>query len=143
MKTLITENELHDGVARLAQQVSDQYRDKPLMMIGILQDSIVLMADLMRMMDIPSQVRIVQPVVDHVGPVGDSDRSIVVIYDRGAALPSAYRDTPPVARQVGEPDHEVLVGLLDVFAVHHDTNGPTQIAGVEGQGTARCGVVIV
>jgi hypoxanthine phosphoribosyltransferase len=68
MKTLITENELHEGVARLAQQISEQYRGKPLMMIGILQDSIVLMADLMRMMDIPSQVRIVQPVVDHVGP---------------------------------------------------------------------------
>ena len=30
--------------------------------------SIVLMADLIRMMDIPSQVRIVQPVVGHVGP---------------------------------------------------------------------------
>jgi hypoxanthine phosphoribosyltransferase len=68
MKVLVSEKELHDGVARLAQQISDHYRGKPLMMVGILQDSIVLMADLIRRMDIPSQVRIVQPVRDHVGP---------------------------------------------------------------------------
>ena len=68
MRVLITENELHNGVARLAQQISHHYRGKPLMMIGILQDSIVFMADLIRMMEIPSQVRIVQPIIGHVGP---------------------------------------------------------------------------
>jgi hypoxanthine phosphoribosyltransferase len=68
MKILINNKELYDGVARLAKQISNQYRSKPLMMVGILQDSIVLIADLMRLMDIPSQIRIVQPFVNHVGP---------------------------------------------------------------------------
>lgn len=81
MKILVSQNELQDGVARLAQRISDEYRGKPLMLIGILQDSIVLLADLMRRMDMPSQMRVLQPVCHHEGP----DRPNHLCVDRTTA----------------------------------------------------------
>ena len=68
MNILISQRDLQNGVARLAQRISYEYRDMPLMLIGILQDSIVLLGDLMRQLEIPAQVRIVQPTFLHQGP---------------------------------------------------------------------------
>ena len=68
MRTLITESELQSGVGRLARQISDDYEGKPLTIVGLLQDSIVLLADLMKLMHVPSQMCIVQTRSAHVGP---------------------------------------------------------------------------
>lgn len=68
MREIVSETELKQGVERLAQQLSDEYRGKPLTIVGILQDSIVLLADLMRLMDIPSQMCIVHSRRAHFGP---------------------------------------------------------------------------
>jgi hypoxanthine phosphoribosyltransferase len=60
MKTLITEEQLRQGIARLAEDIRTHYADKPLTLVGVLVGSIVLLADLIRLLDIPFRVELVQ-----------------------------------------------------------------------------------
>ena len=68
MREIISETKLRDGVRRLARRISNDYYDQPLTIVGILQDSIILLADLMRLMDIPSQMCVVHSRRAHFGP---------------------------------------------------------------------------
>ncbi len=56
MKTLLTEEELSAGVQRMADEISSTYQDTPLTIIGILTGSVVLMADLIRQLEMPLRV---------------------------------------------------------------------------------------
>jgi hypoxanthine phosphoribosyltransferase len=60
MKTLLTQDQLHDGVRRMAADVASTYGDQHLTIGGILTGSIVLVADLIRMLDMPLQVGVLQ-----------------------------------------------------------------------------------
>ena len=60
MKQLLSENELRDGVARLAEQISGGYGARPLTIVGVLTGSVVLLADLIRRLDMPLRVGVVQ-----------------------------------------------------------------------------------
>jgi hypoxanthine phosphoribosyltransferase len=60
VKTLLTEDELRDGVQRLAQRIRAQYGRSPLTIVGILTGSIVLLADLIRLLDMPLRVGVLQ-----------------------------------------------------------------------------------
>ena len=60
MKTLLTEEQLSQGVARMAAEIHDCYVDRPLTIVGVLIGSVVLMADLIRRLDIPLRVGMVQ-----------------------------------------------------------------------------------
>ncbi|MBS0209407.1 MAG: hypoxanthine phosphoribosyltransferase [Planctomycetes bacterium] len=60
MKVLLSEQQLRDGVARLADQINDHYGGKPLTIIGVLTGSIVLVADLIRQLRMPLRVGVVQ-----------------------------------------------------------------------------------
>lgn len=60
MKSLITEQQLRDGIGRLAQEIAAQYRDKPLTIVGVLIGSVVFVADLIRRLDMPLKVDMVQ-----------------------------------------------------------------------------------
>lgn len=53
---LISESELSKKVSELGQKISDDYRDKKLLMVSVLKGSIMFMADLMRAVDIPLRV---------------------------------------------------------------------------------------
>ena len=68
MRQIISETELEEGVRRLAQRISEDYDDQPLTIVGILQDSIVLLGDLMRRMEIPSHMCVVHTRRAHFGP---------------------------------------------------------------------------
>jgi hypoxanthine phosphoribosyltransferase len=59
MKTLLSESELQAGVARMAAQISGEYGDRPLTIIGILTGSVVLMADLIRKLEMPLRVGVI------------------------------------------------------------------------------------
>ncbi len=59
MKTLLTESELHAGVTRMADEINGQYDDRPLTIIGILTGSVVLMADLIRKLEMPLRVGVI------------------------------------------------------------------------------------
>jgi len=60
VKTLLTEEEIRQGVKTLAQALHRQYAGRPLTILGGLTGSLVLVADLMRQLDIPLQVGVIQ-----------------------------------------------------------------------------------
>ena len=60
MKTLLTEDQLREGIRRLADEIQKQYQGKPLTIVGVLIGSVVLLADLIRLLDLPLCVEMVQ-----------------------------------------------------------------------------------
>lgn len=60
MKTLLTEEQLRAGVARMAAEIDRTSHGLPLTIIGVLTGSIVLLADLIRLLDMPLRVGVVQ-----------------------------------------------------------------------------------
>ena len=60
MKTLLDENELKEGVDRLAESINQTYGDRPLTIIGVLTGSIVLLSDVIRQLKMPLRVGVVQ-----------------------------------------------------------------------------------
>jgi hypoxanthine phosphoribosyltransferase len=60
MKTLLTEEQLREGIGRLAAEIQKQYQGKPLTIVGVLIGSVVLLADLIRLLDLPLCVEMVQ-----------------------------------------------------------------------------------
>lgn len=73
-KVLIGENELADIVKRLGKQISEDYRDKNLLMVSILKGSVIFMADLMRAIDIPCSIDFMA-----VSTYGDKTKSSGVV----------------------------------------------------------------
>lgn len=60
MKVLLTEEQLREGVDRLAREIRDHYAGRPLTILGVLIGSVVLVAELIRRLDIPLRVDMVQ-----------------------------------------------------------------------------------
>ena len=60
MKHLIEETEIQERVAKLGKELSETYRGKPLTIVGVLTGSVVLLADLIRAVDVPLRVGLVQ-----------------------------------------------------------------------------------
>lgn len=60
VKTLLTTDQLRDGVARLADELSAFYAGRPVTLVGVLTGSVVLIADLMRRLEMPLKIGFVQ-----------------------------------------------------------------------------------
>ena len=60
MKTLLTEEQLQQGVRRMADEIRRHYQGRPLTIVGVLIGSVVLLADLIRLLDVPLRVELVQ-----------------------------------------------------------------------------------
>ena len=60
MKTLLTTEQIRDGVAQLAGRIAVDYAATAPAVIGVLTGSMVLLADLIRQIDLPLQVGLVQ-----------------------------------------------------------------------------------
>jgi hypoxanthine phosphoribosyltransferase len=60
MKTLLTEEQLHEGIRRMATDIQNHYEGKPLTIVGVLISSIVVVADLIRLLNVPLRVEMVQ-----------------------------------------------------------------------------------
>jgi hypoxanthine phosphoribosyltransferase len=60
MKVLLSKEDLHDGVTRMADEIAACYADRQLTIVGVLTGSVVLMADLIRMIDLPMRVGVLQ-----------------------------------------------------------------------------------
>lgn len=56
MDTLLSETVIAERVAELGKTISDVFRDRPLTVLGVLNGSIVLVADLIRAIDTPHQI---------------------------------------------------------------------------------------
>ncbi len=55
-KVLYSEQELNDVVIKLGSQISEDYKDRKLLMVSVLKGSIMFMADLMRAVTIPCEI---------------------------------------------------------------------------------------
>jgi hypoxanthine phosphoribosyltransferase len=60
MRVLLSKEELHDGVSRMADEITSTYRDRQLTIVGVLTGSVVLMADLIRVVELPMRVGVLQ-----------------------------------------------------------------------------------
>jgi len=60
MRVLLSKEELHDGVSRMADQITACYENRQLTIVGVLTGSVVLMADLIRIIDLPMRVGVLQ-----------------------------------------------------------------------------------
>ncbi|TWT36512.1 Hypoxanthine-guanine phosphoribosyltransferase [Posidoniimonas corsicana] len=60
MKTLLTREELNQGVARMAAEIAECYADRQLTIISVLTGSMVLVADLIREIDLPMRLGVIE-----------------------------------------------------------------------------------
>ncbi len=55
-KVLITEEELKEIIARLGKQITEDYKDKNLLVVSVLKGSVMVMADLLREIKLPLRI---------------------------------------------------------------------------------------
>lgn len=55
-KVLFSKDQIKEIVARLGSEISNDYKDKNLLLVGILKGSVVFMADLMREITVPCNI---------------------------------------------------------------------------------------
>ncbi len=60
MKTLLTEEQVREGIRRMADEIQKHYQGRSLTIVGVLIGSVVVVADLIRLMTIPLRVELVQ-----------------------------------------------------------------------------------
>ena len=85
---LLSEEELKEIVNRVAKQISRDYKDKKLYMIGILKGSVVFLTDLMRALDIPCEIDFM--VVSSYGSGVTSSGNVKIIKDVDVPLEGKY-----------------------------------------------------
>lgn len=100
MKILLSEEQLRQGIERMAGEIRAHYAGKPLTIVGVLIGSVVLLADLIRRLDLPCRIDMVQarsyrgtrpgPLVINTDFLGDiRDRHVLLvddIFDTGRTL---------------------------------------------------------
>jgi hypoxanthine phosphoribosyltransferase len=60
MKTLLSEEQVREGIGRLADEIQKHYQNRPLTLLGVLVGSVVLMTDLIRRLEMPLRVELLQ-----------------------------------------------------------------------------------
>ncbi|MGI9516269.1 MAG: hypoxanthine phosphoribosyltransferase [Pirellulaceae bacterium] len=60
VKILLSQEQIEEGVARLAGEIRDHYGKDPLTIIGIMTGSIMLLADVIRLLRMPLRVGVIQ-----------------------------------------------------------------------------------
>ncbi len=60
MKTLLTAEEIALRVSELGEQITSDFHDEPLTVIGVLTGSLIFLADLVRKIETPTQIGLIQ-----------------------------------------------------------------------------------
>jgi hypoxanthine phosphoribosyltransferase len=60
VKQILSSNQIQEGVEKLAAQIRTIYGDRPVTIVAILTGSLVLLADLIRQLEMPLRVALVQ-----------------------------------------------------------------------------------
>ncbi len=60
MKILLSETEILDGVKRVAGEIKQTYNNEPLTIVSVLTGSVVVVADLIRLLDMPIRVGVIE-----------------------------------------------------------------------------------
>lgn len=112
MKTLLTETELQKGVNKMAAKIEETYAGRQLTIIGILTGSIVLMADLIRLIDIPMRVGVIDAssyrgATTERGELSINSELMIDIADRDVLLVDDIFDTGHTITRVIEKMKEL------------------------------------
>lgn len=67
MKTLITEEQVREGVRRMAGEIQQRYQGRSLTLVGVLTGSILVLSDLLRLLAMPLRVELIQARSDPQG----------------------------------------------------------------------------
>lgn len=106
MKVLLSEKQLQAGVAELATKIQNDYGDKPLTIIGIMTGSLIFLADLIRHLDLPIRISLIQASSYRGGTSsGDlhiSQSMMLDIAGRDCMLVDDIFDTGKTLREVSE-----------------------------------------
>jgi hypoxanthine phosphoribosyltransferase len=79
LRPLISREAIEQTVSRLAVQITNDYRDRPLVAVGILKGAFIFMADLVRQIGIPLEIDFV--IVSSYGSGTESSRCITMVHD--------------------------------------------------------------
>jgi len=60
MRILVSQEQLQQGIRRMADAIGQHYAGRPLTLVGVMVGSITLVADLIRLLDMPLRVELVQ-----------------------------------------------------------------------------------
>jgi len=82
LSPLISRDEIEQTVSRLATQITNDYRGRPLLAVGILKGAFIFMADLVRQIGIPLEIDFV--IVSSYGSGTESSRRITMVHDMTA-----------------------------------------------------------
>ena len=80
-KVLVTEEELSEICKNLGKQISEDYKDKKLVLVSVLKGSVVFMADLMRAISIPCEIDFM--VVSSYGSGTRTSGKVQIVKDLG------------------------------------------------------------
>jgi len=74
MEILITADRIQERIRVLARQIAGDYQDRPVTIVGVLTGSVIFMADLVRHLDLPLRIGLIQAssyrgAVTHPGPL--------------------------------------------------------------------------
>ncbi len=79
LSLLIPRSAIEQTVARLAAQITEDYRGRQLVAVGVLKGAFIFMADLIRQLDIPLEIDFVA--VSSYGGATESSRTVVMQHD--------------------------------------------------------------
>jgi len=60
LKILLDESQIGQGIDRLAKQLKAEYSDRPLTIVAIMTGSLVMLADLIRRLEMPVRISLIQ-----------------------------------------------------------------------------------
>ncbi|NOZ38761.1 MAG: hypoxanthine phosphoribosyltransferase [Planctomycetes bacterium] len=112
MRTLLTETELQKGVSKMAAKIEETYSGRQLTIVGILTGSIVLLADLIRLIDIPMRVGVIEAssyrgATTERGELTINSELLIDIADRDVLLVDDIFDTGHTITRVIEKMREL------------------------------------
>jgi len=83
-ETLIGTEQLHERVAELGAEISADYADRDLVMVGVLKGALIFMADLMRKLTVPCEIDLMA--VSSYGSSTDSSGVVRILKDLDTAI---------------------------------------------------------
>src|SRR3954466_12977364 len=116
VKKILDSNQIRDGVAQLAEEIKAIYAGQPLTIVAILTGSLVLLADLIRQLEMPLRVALIQASRLRTP---DEPRESLVISD--SLLPSLKGRDVLVIDDIFDTGH-TLVEVLAQILQHEPTS---------------------
>jgi hypoxanthine phosphoribosyltransferase len=106
MKVLVNEQQIHEGIEQLAKQLHGHYGDRPLTVVAIMTGSLVMLADLIRRLEMPIRISLIRASSyrggTQSGELEIDDSNMLDIEDRDVLLIDDIFDTGKTLVRVSE-----------------------------------------